>query len=136
MSGASAGGSPISRHAPWRRAMGWLLALGPFFFLSYGLANWLASRHALVGTIVFDWERRIPFIPWTIVPYWSIDAFYALSLFICATRAELDRHGRRLLTAQILAVSCFVLFPLRFGVARPAVPGVLGAMFDMLTIFD
>jgi membrane-associated phospholipid phosphatase len=138
MSGASAIGGPMSRHAPrpWRRATGWLLALGPFFFLSYGFANWLASRHAQVGTVVFDWERRIPFIPWTILPYWSIDAFYVLSPFLCATKAELDRHGRRLLTAQILAVACFLLFPLRFSLARPAVTGALGAMFDALAGFD
>ena len=136
LSGAGAIAMSRCPARPWRRATGWLLALGPFFFLSYGLANWLASRHAQVGTIVFDWERRIPFIPWTIVPYWSIDAFYILSLFICATRPELDRHGRRLLTAQILAVGCFVLFPLRFSAARPPVPGVLGAMFDALTSFD
>jgi hypothetical protein len=110
--------------------------LGPVFFLSYGFANWLASRQAQVGAVVFDWERRIPFIPWTIVPYWSIDAVYVLSPFICATKAELDRHGRRLLTAQLLAVTCFLLFPLRFGLARPAVPGVLGAMFDALASFD
>ena len=32
---------------------------------------------------------------------------------MCATRAELDTHGRRLLTAQIVAVACFILFPLR-----------------------
>src|SRR5579862_564929 len=88
---------------PWGRAASWLLGLGPFFFLSYGLANWFASTRNGVGSIVFAWEHDIPFIPWTIIPYWSIDVLYGISLFVCATERELDTHARRLLTAQIVA---------------------------------
>jgi membrane-associated phospholipid phosphatase len=134
----SADGIAASREVPrpWHRAAYWLLALGPFFFLSYGLANWLASAHAHVGAVVFAWERGIPFMAWTIVPYWSIDAFYGLSLFACSTKIELDRHGRRLLTAQILAVACFILFPLQFTFTRPVVTGFLGSMYEVLASFD
>ena len=28
---------------PWRRALLWLALLGPFFFASYGFANWMAG---------------------------------------------------------------------------------------------
>ena len=35
------------------------------------------------------------------------------------TRGELDTHGRRLLTAQLVAVACFFSFPLRFSFERP-----------------
>jgi len=69
---------------PWKRATAWLAFLGPFFFASYGFATWWTSRRSDVGAIVFDWERHVPFAPWTIVPYWSIDVFYAISLFVCA----------------------------------------------------
>ena len=121
---------------PWKRATGWLLFLGPFFFLSYGFANWLASLRASVPVAAFEWERAIPFHAWTIVPYWSIDAFYALSLFVCATRAELDTHAKRLLTAQLVAIACFIAFPLRFSFERPAAEGISGAMFNVLAGFD
>jgi hypothetical protein len=57
--------------------------------------------------MVFDWERHIPFVAWTIVPYWSIDLFYGVSLLLARTRTELTRHARRLLTAQALCVACF-----------------------------
>jgi protein-tyrosine phosphatase len=121
---------------PWKRAAAWLAFLGPFFFASYGFANWVASRRAGVGAIVFDWERHIPFAAWTIVPYWSIDLLYAASLFVCATRAELGTHARRLLCAQLISVACFLLFPLRFTFAKPATDGVFGLMFDVLGSFD
>jgi hypothetical protein len=78
--------STESESRPWGRAMAWLLVLGPFFFASYGFANWLASTRTGVGAIAYEWERAIPFVPWTIVPYWSIDFLYAVSLFVCTLR--------------------------------------------------
>ena len=65
---------------PWRRAAAWLLFLAPFFFITYGLANWSATQRTDVPSLVFDWEHSIPFWAWTILPYWSIDALYGLSL--------------------------------------------------------
>ena len=121
---------------PWRRALLWLAVLGPFFFASYGLANWYASTRAQVPVVVFGWEAGMPFVPWTIVPYWSIDLFYAVSLLLCRQRQELDRHALRLLSAQLIAVSCFLLWPLRFSFQRPATDGVFGWLFDVLLGFD
>ncbi|OGA43550.1 MAG: serine/threonine protein phosphatase [Betaproteobacteria bacterium RIFCSPLOWO2_12_FULL_62_13] len=132
----AAGNPAAASQRPWKRAFLWLVFLGPFFFASYGLANWVASRRAEVGAVVFDWERSIPFAAWTIVPYWSIDFLYGLSLFVCTTHRELDVHGRRLLCAQLISVSCFLLFPLRFTFPRPETDGFFGLMFDVLTGFD
>lgn len=89
----------------------WLLFLGPFFFASYGLANWLTSQRGDVGSLAFDWERGMPLWPWTILPYWSIDLLYGLSLLLPRDKRELDTHCLRLLSAQVLSVTCFLLFP-------------------------
>jgi len=132
---AGARHAPVERR-PWKRALLWLVLLGPFFFATYGFANWMASRREEVGAIVFEWEYQVPFLPWTIVPYWSIDLLYGVSLFVCASRGELDVHVRRLLCAQVIAVGCFLLFPLRFVFERPATEGVYGWMFDVLAGFD
>src|SRR5258708_35252698 len=113
---------------PWRRAIVWLAFLGPFFFASYGFANWLASKRTGVGSVAFAWEHSIPFMPWTIVPYWSIDLLYALSPFLCTTRRELDRHAQRLLTVQLVSVACFISWPLHFSFDRPAATGLFGAL--------
>ena len=121
---------------PWRRSLVWLACLGPFFYASYGLANYLAAQRSVVPSIVFDWERQMPFWPWTIYPYWTINAFYALSLLIAPTRRVLDRHALRLLTAQVLAVTCFMLWPLRFTFGQPTVAGAPAALFAALRSFD
>ena len=121
---------------PWRRALLWLVLLGPFFFASYGFANWMAGRHATLPVMAFAWEAHIPFVPWTIVPYWSIDLFYAISFFLCRQRLELDRHALRLFSAQLIAVACFLLWPLRFSFERPDIGGVFGWLFDVLLGFD
>ena len=44
-----------------KRAALWLVFLAPFFYLSYGFANWAASQRENVGSIVYDWERAVPF---------------------------------------------------------------------------
>ncbi|WP_326535208.1 phosphatase PAP2/dual specificity phosphatase family protein [Pseudorhodoferax sp.] len=121
---------------PYRRAAAWLLLLGPLFYLSYGLANWWASTRAQVPSVVFDWERGLPFWAWTIFPYWSINVFYALSLFLGPSKHAVDRHAARLLTVQLVAVSCFVLWPLHFSFGQPAVEGAPAFLFTALRGFD
>jgi hypothetical protein len=127
---------PMRLPAFWKPGLLWLLVLGPLFFASYGFANHWAAAQAAVPSIVFAWERHIPLVPWTILPYWSIDLFYGLSLLICSTRLELARHARRLLTAQVLCIAGFMLFPLHFSTPRPPVDGWAGRLFDALAGFD
>ncbi len=121
---------------PWPRTLAWLLFLGPLFFLTYNFSNASASQHQHVAVLAFPWERYIPFIGWTILPYWSSDLLYALSLGICQTRDELDRHGKRLVAIQVFSIACFLAFPLRCGFETPAVSGWVGDLFAALRGFD
>ncbi len=124
------------RRAVLRAAALWLIFLAPFFYLTYGTANWLASLRSDVPNVAFGWERHIPFLAWTIVPYWSINAFYALSLFVNDTPEAVGRLARRYLTAQVVAIACFVAFPLQAIFVRPPTEGMPGFMFDVLGGFD
>ncbi|EJM99400.1 phosphatase PAP2/dual specificity phosphatase family protein [Phyllobacterium sp. YR531] len=119
-----------------KRALTWLICLAPLFYISYGTANWLASQRANVANITFAWEHAIPFIAWTIFPYWSINLFYGLSLFYNNSTIEVDRLAKRYLTAQIVAVACFVAFPLTAIFQKPPTSGAAGFLFDMLGGFD
>ena len=129
--------STLSQAAPvLKRAALWLVFLAPFFYLSYGGANWLASQRAHVPNVAFAWESAIPFLGWTIIPYWSINLFYALCLFINTTPRDVDMLARRYLTIQIIAVACFIAFPLEATFVRPATSGLPGFMFAVLGGFD
>jgi 1-acyl-sn-glycerol-3-phosphate acyltransferase len=121
---------------PWIAASAYMVAMGAFFYSSYGLANWATSHRNHVPSIVFGWEHRIPFLDWTIVPYWSIDLFYCFSFFVCRTRNELHLHAKRLFAAQALSVSTFLLVPLRSSFDRPETSGIFGSMFNALAAFD
>ncbi len=127
----------LSAQRPWKRSLAWLCFLGPFFFLTYGFANQYTASLDYVGSYVFDWEKHIPFWSWTIVPYWSIDAFYAFSLFLFTDKKEMDRHAARLIMATVICVTGFLLFPLRFSFDKPEITQPLFRwMFDVLGTFD
>ncbi|MBK9373178.1 MAG: serine/threonine protein phosphatase [Holophagales bacterium] len=114
----------------------WLAFLGVFFFGTYGWANAFTATRTDVGIVVWAWERHIPFLPWTIVPYWSIDLAYAASVLLCATRRELRVHVARLVLASVVSLAGFLAFPLRFSFERPAADGLPGALFALLSSFD
>ena len=128
---------PSRLRSAFVRGVLWLLFLGPLFFLSYNFANRHASSLVEVPSFFFEWERTIPFWPWTIVPYWSIDLLYGLAFLCCRDKAETSRLGLRYLSAQLIAVSCFLLWPLRFAFERPAGgDDLFGALFNTLASFD
>lgn len=128
--------APNSRRQIWLLGFIWLIFLAPLFFLTYGQVNTHTASLPDVPSFVFSWEHHIPFWPWTIIPYWSIDLFYGLSLFICTTRREQTIQGIRLITASLVACIGFLLFPLKFSFQRHDTNGIAGWMFDRLELFD
>src|ERR1044071_3883036 len=86
-------------------AFSWMAGLVAFFFATYALSSWISVRRHDVPSIVFGWEHQIPFLAWTIVPYWSTDPIYVLSAFLFRTRAELATHCKRLLAVQVISVT-------------------------------
>ena len=113
-----------------------LALIGALFYTSYGLSNHYAASLAYVLEIAFAWERGIPFWAWTIVPYWSLNLMYAAAFFLCRNACEQNRYVARLVSAQIIATTCFMLFPLHFGWPKPPTDGLWGVMFDSLVAFD
>jgi protein-tyrosine phosphatase/membrane-associated phospholipid phosphatase len=110
--------------------------LSLLFLLVYGGCNWLTSQRGDVGMLYFEWERHIPFVPWMIVPYMSIDLFFLGAPFLCADRAELRVFTRRVVLAILVAGACFLLFPLQFAFERPRAEGWLGLVFDWFRGMD
>lgn len=119
---------PLWRWRPWPCAVFTSLA----FAVLYALSNQLTSLRADVGEGVFAWERAIPFLGWTVVPYLSIVAFFVGSFFIDPDPERLRRHVLRLLLVLVVSVLCYAAFPLRFTFERPPTHGVIGVLFELL----
>ena len=113
-----------------------LALVGMLFYASYGLSNHYAASLAYVPEVAFAWERNIPFWEWTILPYWSLNLMYAAAFFLCRDTREQNRYVARLVSAQIVATTCFMLFPLHFGWPKPPTDGLWGWLFDSLVAFD
>jgi hypothetical protein len=112
-----------------------LVVVSTIFIAAYALANQLTGLRSDVGQGVFEFERAIPFVPWTIVPYLSVMGFYAASFFV-GDREALDRHARCILINLALSLVCYALVPLRFQFERPMPEGVYGALFSLLGACD
>ena len=112
------------------------VGLSILFLIVYGGCNWITSQRANVGTFYFKWERRIPFVPFFILAYMSIDLFFLAAPFLCRTERELSILAKRIAAAIIVAGVFFLLFPLRFAFPRPHADGWLGAIFDWFRGMD
>ena len=123
------------RH-PWRAATFWSGGCTLLFVAVYQGCTWMTSRRTDVGAFHFDWELSVPFVPALIIPYWSLDAFFIASFFLCRDRGELDCLGKRMASAILVAGGCFLLFPLRCVYPRPPVDGFFGMLFSILRGFD
>jgi hypothetical protein len=113
----------------------YLAATSAVFVCAYALANLWTAQRSDVGQGVFEFERGIPFVAWTIVPYLSVLGFFAASFFV-GDRTALERHVRRILTDLALSLACYALVPLRFQFERPVPEGVCGWLFTLLGACD
>ena len=120
----------------YKRGAAWLAFLGVFFFASYRLVNDFSSTRLDVGVAVAAWERHIPFAPQFMLPYMSIDVFFAISLFIFRKHRALDRHALRLWLAMLISMFGFLLFPLKFSFAVPKLDGFNGWLQAALFSLD
>jgi protein-tyrosine phosphatase len=124
--------SQVSR---WKAAAA-SAGLSILFLAVYSSCNWITGRRPHVGSFYFQWERGIPFVPFMILPYMSIDLFFIGAPFLCRTNDELRVFSRRIAAAILVAGLCFLLFPLRFAFERPDAGGWLGALFDWFRGMD
>ena len=118
------------------KALAASIALSILFLIVYGGCNWITARRANVGTLFFWWEIAIPFVPFFILPYMSIDLFFVAAPFLCRTNRELSIFIKRITAAILIAGACFLIFPRRFAFPRPHAEGWLGAIFDWFRGMD
>ncbi len=102
----------------------------------YGVCLWITARRHDVGVFYFAWERAIPFVPFFILPYMSIDLFFVAAPFLFRSEQKLRIYVARVAVAIVIAGICFLTFPLRFAFPRPRAEGFLGTLFDWFRLLD
>ena len=123
-------------HVSRLKAFAVSVGLSVLFLVVYSGCNWITGQRGQVGSFYFQWERAIPFVPFMILPYMSIDIFFVAAPFLCRTDEELRVFSRRVVAAILIAGLCFLLFPLRFAFPRPHASGLLGGIFDWFRGMD
>ncbi|MEN9358520.1 MAG: hypothetical protein RL095_55 [Verrucomicrobiota bacterium] len=112
---------------------------GLSFLLGYGGLNQLTALRGDCGSWAMEWEQRIPFVSAFIGPYLSIDLLFCLAFLLCRDRAETHLLFRRLVTAVLLACTCFLLLPQQLAWQRPGsaeIAGWPGAVWQSFTRID
>jgi len=110
--------------------------LSLLFIVVYGTTNWLASLRPDVPVFFFNWERSIPFVPFFILPYLSIDLFFVAAPFICRSIGELRTLALRVVAAIAVAGLCFVIVPLRCAFPPVTLHGWFGNVFASFLALD
>ncbi len=110
--------------------------LSLLFLIVYGGCLWITARRHDVGVFYFGWERAIPFVPFMILPYMSIDLFFVAAPFLFSTERDLKIFVARVGIAIVVAGIFFLAIPLRFAFPRPHAVGWLGALFDWFRAMD
>ena len=118
------------------KALSASVKLSLLFLLVYGACLWVTARRDDVGVFYFAWERAIPFVPFMILPYMSIDLFFVAAPFLFRDARELKVFVARVASAIFLAGICFLVMPFRFAFPRPHALGGLGALFDWFRGID
>jgi hypothetical protein len=105
----------VAARARLARLAATALAFGALYTASNQFTQ--ARGESSVGNGVFEWERAIPLLPWTIVRYLPIFDYFVLSFM--RERRTLDRHVAALTIDLLLSALCRMLVPLRFTFERP-----------------
>ena len=122
---------------PGFAAKAWVsFATSALFMALYHASNAYAAQCDRLHQWYADWELAIPVIPWFIVPYWSIDIFFAIAPFLCTRRSELRTLAGRLTLAILLATTCFVVWPMQLLHERTDEHGVFTPLFIAIHVFD
>jgi membrane-associated phospholipid phosphatase len=114
-----------------------LMLCSVIFILVYNYAAWHTSKLDRVPSFVFDFEKWIPFISWTIIPYMTSGLFFCTVFFFCSNKEELQVLTKRILFVTITAGICFILFPLKFSLLKPEInKSIFNYPFQFLNTFD
>ncbi len=107
------------------------------FTVLYIFSNYYASTVEVVNSIYLPWEQSIPFIEWTIIPYFTSCIFFSLQFLIENNREKLYLLSKRVAFVTIMSTTVFIFFPLANSFTVPEKYfNNFKILFDLLYLMD
>ena len=91
------------------------------FSMVYNFSAWLTLQKKNVPSFTFDFEKNIPFLEWTIVPYMTSGILFCVVFFFCKSFEELKTLTKRMLFVTIFSGLIFIFLPLKFLLNKPEI---------------
>ncbi|MEA3412909.1 MAG: phosphatase PAP2 family protein [Pseudomonadota bacterium] len=82
-----------------------------FFYLFFGGAAWLSDFVPWRFNVGFEWEKAVPFLPWSALVYASLVWMMILALFVIREKKEIRCLVRVLCIQTAIGAAFFLLFP-------------------------
>jgi membrane-associated phospholipid phosphatase len=92
-------------------------------------ANYFSGLQADRYPLYLSFERGIPFVPWMMIIYFSMDIAVVVFLFIFRNWREAVPPVGMLLIQLVIAVPFFIFLPMEVGFVGPHPQGVWGDIF-------
>lgn len=115
----------------------WMIISYLIFIFFYKAAGIHASNLESVPSFYFPWEKKIPFIPWLVIPYMSSGIFFVVIFLLCKTKENLCILVKRINSITIISSIVFFIFPLKFAFEKPEIKNsFLSILFQLLERMD
>ncbi|MCH2135611.1 MAG: phosphatase PAP2 family protein [Phycisphaerales bacterium] len=106
---------------------------GAGFAIVWGIAHQLSDLAPQRLPLYLNWETDIPFQPWALPVYFSLDVLVAIIPFLCVTWQRSATLMGTLLIQLLIAAPFFVLVPIEPGYTNEMATGVWGTwLFEPL----
>jgi membrane-associated phospholipid phosphatase len=105
------------------------------FCVGYGFSNWLATQRSDTYQFWMNWELMIPFIPWTVLIYFSLNMLLILPLFTLEAE-KIKNLGKSMRLATVIAVTVFLIFPAHIAFHRITDTPFWGPFYKFLFSLD
>ena len=107
------------------------------FSMVYNFSAWLTLQKKNVPSFTFDFEKNIPFLEWTIVPYMTSGILFCVVFFFCKSFEELKTLTKRMLFVTIFSGLIFIFLPLKFLLNKPEIENpVFKILFNFIKTWD
>lgn len=111
------------------------IKLSALFVVFYCGANWINGLREHHFHLYYHWELDIPFIPWMILAYISLQLLFLAPVFHCI-RSELIVLAKRMALAICVSGVIFVLIPTVLGFEQIDHPAYFSELFSILYMLD